>query len=808
METEWSTLGKWRPVSGKMKEKKKHIIVCLAIVISVSVALAQGKGPVTITISGLSEPVEVLRDTWGINHIYASNQRDLFFAQGYCAARDRLFQFEVWRRQATGTTAEILGASELKRDIGARLFKYRGDLGEDLRFYHDEGVDIIEAYVDGINAYIDEVLQHPEQLPEEFSVLGIKPGKWTPEIVISRHQGLKGNVNKELNIGRAVARVGTEMVKDLMWFHPMDPDITLDSSMTSEMLDKDILELYNATHRPLSFRNKYLDVSIASSGHGGENEGSNNWVVSGKRTTSGFPLLANDPHRVIALPSLRYMVHLVAPGWNVIGAGEPVLPGVSIGHNERGAWGLTIFETDTEDLYVYDVNPANLSQYRYDGEWVNMHKVREQIRVKGSGDTLVTLRYTKHGPVTYIDSINYKAYAVRCAWLEPGGAPYLASLRMNQATNWEEFRAACAYARLPGENMVWADRSGDIGWQVVGIAPIRSLSSGLVPMPGDGRYEWNGYLDPLERPSAHNPEKGFLATANEHVTPDTYIHWDAIAYTWNDYFRGNRINEVLARTTPQTIETTQQLQTDYLSIPARKLVPMLARLTLKTALAKTARDRLKDWNFSLDIHSAEAGIYVMWERTLQQQAKERFIPKELDGLIDIQLSKLIAWLEHPDERLGSAAPGGRDDFLLETFELAVEELKTKHGGNPDDWIYGQPTYKHSDLRHPLYELLDDDAKVRFSIPPLPRGGNSYTVNSTGPENNQPTGASFRMVADLSDWDLTRMTNTPGQSGDPTSKYYGNLFEEWAKDEYFPAYFSTEKIEAHTAERQTLVPADR
>lgn len=781
-----------------------RMALTLALITGFSGALAQH--PETITVSGLKASVEVLRDTWGINHIYAGNQRDLFFAQGYCAARDRLFQFEVWRRQANGTVAEILGSGELKRDVGARLFKYRGDLEEDLRFYHDEGIAIIDAYVDGINAYIDEVLQNPERLPEEFGILGIKPGKWTPEIVISRHQGLKGNVNKELNIGRAVAEVGTETVKDLMWFHPMDPDLSLDSSITGEMLDQDILELYNATHRPLSFGKEHLNVTVASSGYGGENEGSNNWVISGERTASGFPVLANDPHRVIALPSLRYMVHLVAPGWNVIGAGEPALPGVSIGHNEHGAWGLTIFETDTEDLYVYDVNPANSLQYMYRGEWVDMWEVREQIPVKGAGDTTVTLRYTRHGPVTYIDSVNHKAYAVRCAWLEPGGAPYLASLRMNQATNWTEFRTACSYARLPGENMVWADRSGDIGWQVVGIAPIRTQSSGLVPMPGDGRFEWSGYLDVLKRPSAHNPEKGFLATANEHVTPDTYDHWDAIAYTWNDYFRGDRINEVLATPIPQTIETTQQLQTDYLSIPARKLVPMLAGLPLKTSLAKTARAKLKDWDFSLDMHSVEAGIYVMWERTLLKEANERFIPKALDGLIDIQLSKLIAWLERPDERFGSAVQRGRDNFLLETFEHAVEALKAKLGNAPDDWIYGQLVYKHSSLRHPLDELLDDSTGARFSIPPAPRGGNSYTVNSTGPSDNQPTGASFRIVTDLSDWDKTLMTNTPGQSGDPKSVYYSNLFGKWAKDQYFPAYFSPEKIKANTTEHQTLVPA--
>ena len=765
----------------------------------------------SMVVSGLTAPVEVFRDTWGVNHIYAKNQQDLFFAQGYCAARDRLFQFEVWRRQASGTAAEILGPGELDRDIGARLFQYRGDLQEDLRFYHDDGVAIIQAYVDGINAYIDEVMEHPEQLPEAFGVLGIEPGKWTPAIVISRHQGLKGNVKKELSIGRAVAKAGPDVVKDLLWFHPKDPDLSLDRSITSDLLDQDILRLYNAVHRPLSFSKSQLHAPYAAAeaatGYGGEHEGSNNWVISGARTASGSPILANDPHRVIAAPSLRYMVHLVAPGWNVIGAGEPVLPGVSIGHNEYGAWGLTIFETDTEDLYVYDVNPDNLSQYRYKGQWVDMAEIQEDISVKGRGDTTVTLRYTKHGPVTYIDSVRHKAYAVKCGWLEPGGAPYLASLRMNQAKSWAEFRAACAFSRLPGENMIWADRSGNIGWQVVGIAPIRSNTSGLVPVPGDGRFEWDGYLDPMERPHAFNPDKGFLATANQHVTPDSYTHWDAIAYTWADPFRGNRINEVLAASTQQTREMSQQLQTDYVSIPARTLVPMLAGLPVKTSLAGQARDQLADWDFSLDMLSVEAGIYVMWERMLLKKANERFVPQTLTGLVSIQLAKLITWLEQPDERFGASAQRGRDEFLAEAFDAAIEALQGKYGAHPEDWVYGQLAYKHSALQHPLYPLLDASAKARFAIPPAPRGGNGYTVNSTGATDNQPTGASFRMITDLSDWDQTVMINTPGQSGDPRSPYYRNLFETWANDAYFPAYFSAEKVKANAATHQRFVPTD-
>ncbi|MCK5705829.1 MAG: penicillin acylase family protein, partial [Cyclobacteriaceae bacterium] len=398
--------------------------------------------------------------------------------------------------------------------------------------------------------------------------------KWTPEVVISRHQGLLGNITQELNIGRAVARVGSEKVSALAWFHPKEPILSLDPSINGALLDADILELYNAYRKPVRFLPEDL-VERTHSDNGKtaqlENSiiqfvqplddwsaiGSNNWVISANKTQSGHTTMANDPHRTIAVPSLRYMVHLVAPGWNVIGGGEPEIPGISIGHNEYGAWGLTVFRTDGEDLYVYDLNPDNLYQYQYKGQWENMKIIKEAIPVKGEEPTVVELRYSRHGPITFIDSVNLKAYAVRCAWLEPGGAPYLASLRMDQATSWDEFRAACSFSNIPGENMVWAGKDGTIGWQAVGIAPIRSNFSGLVPVPGDGRFEWEGYLPILDKPHKVNPEYGFIATANQNVTEEDYQHWNAIGFTWSDPFRGARVNEVLATEGLLTMEQMQ-----------------------------------------------------------------------------------------------------------------------------------------------------------------------------------------------------------------------------------------------------------
>lgn len=769
---------------------------------------AQSK--LSLSIKGLQAPVEVLRDQWGVNHIYAANQHDLFFAQGYCAAQDRLFQFEIWRRQATGTVAEILGERELKRDIGTRLFRFRGDMKKELAHYHPQGESIITAYVDGVNAYISEMLQHPEKLPIEFRLLNIQPGLWTPDVVISRHQGLLGNITEELNTGRAVAKLGDEKVKDLMWYHPKDPLLKMDTAIRSDLLFADILELYNAYRKDVVFQPG--DISKADSDaeavqqlnkqsvtlqpnpvfeHGVE--GSNNWIVSGNRTASGHAMLANDPHRKIAVPSLRYIVHLVAPGWNVIGGGEPEIPGVSIGHNEYGAWGLTIYETDGEDLMVYDLNPDNLSQYRYKGNWVSMKEIQETIPVKNQTAKQVVLRYTIHGPVTYIDSLHKKAYAVRCAWLEPGGAPYLASLRIDQAKNWDAFRDACSFSHIPGENMIWADTKGNIGWQVVGIVPVRKNFSGLVPVPGDGRYEWSGYLPIKERPHILNPEKGFFATANQHVTPDDYKRWDAVGYTWADPFRGNRINEVLAADSKITVEKMESLQTDYYSLPARTLVPMLTRLNFSDAMHKEAQQLLNGWNYVMNKESIPAGIYAMWERQLMLQANRQFIPAGAKGLLTLQLSKLIGWLQQPDTRFGNNPQDGRDAFLKETFSNAITELKNKLGNSVDQWVYGQDAYKHITLLHPLQGLVSNALKQKMNLGPLPRGGSGHTPGATGSTDNQLAGASFRFIADTGDWDKAVMINTPGQSGDPSSEYYGNLFPLWANDQYFPAYYSKDKI---------------
>jgi len=759
-------------------------------------------------IQGISDEVEVLRDNYGINHIYANNQDDMFFMQGYLAAKDRLFQFEIWRRQATGTVSEVFGEEEIDRDIGTRLFKFRGDIKDELNHYHKDGFKIVSSFVSGVNKYIEEVNSNPELLPIEFKVLGIKPDIWTNEVVISRHQGLLGNIDQELNIGRAVSLIGEKKVKELMWFHPKEPSLKLDKTITYDDLKQDILRLYNAYREPIKFKGEYVldkyrskdlmanvdESNIISDEY---SIGSNNWALSGNKSFNGFPILANDPHRSLSNPSLRYMAHLVAPGWNVIGGGEPEIPGISIGHNGIGAWGLTVFRTDAEDLYVYELNPSNLNQYRHNGQWKEFNKINETIKVKNKSDIDVELLYSVHGPVTLVDKNRNKAYAIKNGWSEIGGSPYLASLRMDQAKNWEEFRDACTYFNIPGENMVWADKYGDIGWQAVGIAPIRKNHSGLVPVNGNGKFDWEGYLPIIEKPNSFNPENGYLSTANQNVTPESYNRWDAVGYSWSDPYRGNRIKSVIESKEKFNMEEMIDLQVDYYSMPSEEIIK-LASGNISNYIDYF--EKLEKWNNVLDKNSIEAGIYVEWQSQIYFEFINTYVPNSVKKYLDIQIFRIIETISNMNE-------SNRAKFLNKTFNASIDNLKDRYGEDSKNWVYGQDEYKHVKIYHPLENVVNDSIKGLVELKTYPRGGDGFTPGSTSSNLNQRSGGSFRVVINTKDWDKSFATNSPGQSGDPNSKFYKNLYEDWANDKFFPLLFSKSKVLRNLSDRKVYRPID-
>ena len=780
---------------------KKSVLIISAILFYSCTNISQ--------LDGLTDEVEVLRDKYGINHIYANNQNDLFFMQGYLAAKDRLFQFEIWRRQASGTVSEVFGEEELDRDIGTRLFKFRGNMEDELNHYHEDGYEIVSSFVSGINKYIEEINKTPSQLPIEFKLLDIKPEKWTNEDVISRHQGLLGNIEQELNIGRAVSLIGEEKVKELMWFHPKDPDISLDNDLIYEDLKQDILRLYNAYREPIEFKKNYIlekyqskdEIAFTKSNILINDEytiGSNNWAISGDKSFNGYPILANDPHRSLSNPSLRYMAHLVAPGWNVIGGGEPEIPGISIGHNGIGAWGLTVFRTDAEDLYVYDLNPNNDSQYMYKGKWRNFEIVNESIAVKDKEDVNVELFYSVHGPVTFIDKKRKKAYAVKNGWSEVGGSPYLASLRMDQANNWEEYREASNYFNIPGENMVWADKYGDIGWQAVGIAPIRKAHSGLVPVSGNGNFEWENYIEIIKKPNLFNPEKGYIATANQNVTPDDYDRWDVIGYDWADPYRGDRINSFLESKDKFNMEDMTNLQIDYYSIPSKQIIDM-SKDYIKNNLEHFKK--LIEWNNILDKNYEEAGIYIEWQTQIYYEFMKKFVPESVQEYIYVQIYKII-------EGISKMSVQEKTEFLNKTFDLTIKSLIEKYGDESSKWVYGQENYKHVKIYHPLEKVVNDSIKDIIGLDTYPRGGDGFTPGSTSSELNQRSGGSFRVVINTKDWDNSFATNSPGQSGNPKSKFYKNLYEDWANDKFFPLLYSKNKVLMNLSDRKVYRPSDQ
>ncbi|RYE97523.1 MAG: penicillin acylase family protein, partial [Oxalobacteraceae bacterium] len=437
------------------------LLACAALSTLVHAAAAQPV-KVAVKVTGLGKPARILVDRWGVPHIYAASQDDAFFVQGFNAARDRLFQIDLWRRRGLGELASVFGPAYVEQDRAARLFLYRGGMAPEWAAYGKDAQRTSARFVAGINAYIDHIARTPELLPFEFRQLGYKPAKWRPEDVVRiRSHGLTRNLTQEFARARVVCSAG--LAADAVRAQLSPAWTTRIPDGLDPCLPDDALDVFMRATENVRFERGALQASRAAPNEE-TLEGSNNWVLAPSRTSTGRPILANDPHRAYGAPSLRYIVHLSAPGLDVIGAGEPALPGVSIGHNGKVAFGLTIFSIDQEDLYVYETNPANPQQYRYRGGWENFRVVREKLAVRGRPAATVELRFTRHGPVIYQDADKRRALAVRTAWTAPGMAPYFGSIDYMKAQDFPQFRRAMERWGAPTENQVYADTAGNIGW--------------------------------------------------------------------------------------------------------------------------------------------------------------------------------------------------------------------------------------------------------------------------------------------------------------------------------------------------------
>ncbi|MDX1383164.1 MAG: penicillin acylase family protein [Thermoanaerobaculia bacterium] len=761
-----------------------------------------------IVVPGLAAEAEILVDRWGVPHIYAASIDDVFLAQGWNAARDRLWQLDLWLRRGEGRLAEVLGPDWVEQDRAARLLLYRGPMHREWLAYASDTKRIASAFVAGINAWVDRVEATPELLPPEFTVLDYRPSRWTPAAVARiRSHGLLRNARSELARALFLARHGAEALALRDHYEP-EHELVVPAGFDPASADEAWLETYRLGTAAVDFGEE-AEAEAALAGApavwSAVVPGSNNWALAPERTTTGRPILANDPHRTLALPSLRYIAHLQAPGLHVIGAGEPALPGISIGHNEDIAFGLTVFSIDQEDLYVYRrrQRDGEAPEILYRDRWEPMEEVRETIAVRGAEPVAVTLRFTRHGPVLWEDPERGLAVALRAAWLEPGMAPYLGSVEYMRAHDWDGFLAAMNRWGLPGENQVYADVGGAIGWKPGGLAPVRPNWDGLLPVPGDGRYEWSGFRDMDELPVEANPDRGWVATANQMNLPPGYPH--RLGLEWAPPHRFDRIAEVLAAGDRMSVADALELQTDAVSLPARRAAARLSRLDGRSEEERSALALFAGWSGELATDSPAAALFEVWVRRYLPQALWGALAERHrlgDGAAEaLAASGTAAVLRHLDRTGEEALPA---EILLSSLAAAWRDMEALTG-RASGWTWGD--LHTSRLRHPLSARLAAIG-LDVDVGPLARPGSSETVGNTSYRSDdfvQVSGASFRMVLDVGDWDRSVAMNAPGQSGDPRSPHYADLFAPWAANGAFPLLFSRPAVEAETTQRWRLLP---
>ena len=785
----------------------------------------------TFTVPGLEKPADVLIDRWGVPHLYAGTTYDAFVAQGFVAARDRLWQMDLWRKRGLGEMAADFGLGWLENDSAARSVLFRGDMYREWLAYGSDAKRVAESFVAGVNAYVSLVRSRPELMPPEFKLLGYQPSIWSPDDVVRiRHHGLTLNLTSEIDRAAALCIGDKEGTLADSLRRELDPPVTPKipeglgtCGLPTAALKRAYLlatdaPRFNKNNTQLAGASPLLTPTVAALPEGPPDAdtlasyGSNNWVIAPKLTSTGRPILANDPHRAHGAPSLRYMSHLSAPGMDVIGAGEPFLPGISMGHNDTIAFGLTRFYMDQEDLYIYETNPKNANEYLYKGRWEPMTLVTESIAVKGeAAPRQVINRFTRHGPLLVTEAGKNRAYALRAAWLDSGMAPYFGSMEYMRAQNWDQFRAALNRWGAPGENQVYADRSGNVGWIPGGLTPIRPNWDGLTPVPGDGRYEWSGYRNGDELPWEFNPSRGYVVTANENnIPPDHPAAKKGIGYEWADSSRSLRLKQLFDEKVIAgkrfDVKGSQDMQTDIVSWPALRMLKLLEPLRSDDVQTAVGLQLLRGWNGSMATDSAAAALYEVWSsgplRAAVLKAALNVEGAKLASPGDATRIRLL--LEKPD---GVITAQQRNALLLSSLSVAMADV-TKRLGTSDisKWQWG--SLHRADFRHPLRALVDEGTRKQLDVGDWPIGGSGFTPMAT---SYRPTdfgltaGASFRMVLDVGNWDESRVVNTPGQSGNPASPHYRDLAPLWAKGEYFPLVYSRSAVESQTTERLRLEP---
>jgi penicillin G amidase len=797
-------------------------------------------------LEGLKEPAEILVDQWGVPHMYAEDIEDIAFVQGFNAARDRLWQIDLWHRRYLGELSEVIGEEWIEHDRAARLFTYRDDMDEEWAAYGPDAETIATGFAEGVNAFIDQIEDNPDLLPIEFEALDYEPRRWAPEdIVRMRAHAITLNLSNEVQRAVTLREFDEDVERVREWLDPEDWELEIPDGLDLDLIPEEVLDVFSMAtmpHTDISFdeneiRNPEVldDLSvvtntnnISSTSDLTEQElmdmespsASNNWAIAPEFTETGRPILANDPHRAHGVPSLRYIAHINAPEFDVIGAGEPGLPGISIGHNGHTAFGLTIIYIDQQDLYVYETNPDNLNEYRYEDDWESMEVETETLEVRDGEESEIELKFTRHGPVIHENPEENLAFAVRTVWTDPGTNAYFGGIGYMRAENLDEFEAAMEGELAeemkgwgtPPENQVAADTDGNIGWFPGGRTPIRPNWDGLLPVPGDGSYEWDGYLHQSNLPREVNPDRGWVATANQFNLPEDYSVDDPpIGFdNWAPPYRYDRIEEVLAEISEDelhSLEDSTDLQTDFLSIPSRILTEALAETDPDEERLIEVQEWLIEWNNVLAADSGEAALAEVWfENHLQAAVTIELVGEEASDHIetaDVQV--VLEAIENPDEYFEGEAVTTREELLLSTLDDAINEVEQLLGDNREEWEWGD--LKHAYFDHALASGVGDDAAEALNVGPRPMGGSGYTVwNANYDEDFQLTsGASWRMVIDVGEWDNSLAMSVPGQSGDPESPFYDNLLDMFIKGEYFPLLYTREAIQGACVKQINLNP---
>jgi len=794
-----------------------------------------------IQLPGLDAPVDIYRDGWGVPQIYAHSRHDLFFAQGYVHAQDRFWQMDFWRHLGSGRLAELFGEAQVETDTFLRTMGWARVAQRELDLLDAESTAILEAYADGVNAYLAD--HQGSALSLEYAILklmnaGYQPEPWQPLHTLTWGKvmaySLGGNMDLEQFRAILLKTLTPEQVADLFPPYPVDhPVIVPGFSVSSRpgslqgLQAIEVLDLASA-QEALSRQTAALDALL---GLGGAGLGSNSWVISGERTNTGRPLLANDPHLAAQMPSIWYEIglHCAPQGtdcpYEVTGVSFAGAPGVIIGHNDRIVWSMTNVGPDVQDLYIEKLNPENPNQYEVNGQWVDMDIINETLQVAGGEPVELTVRYTRHGPLIWEDSLDEfqeqagielpEPFGLALRWtaLEPSYT-FPALWKMNLAQNWDEFRAAASEFDVPSQNLVYADVEGNIGYQTPGRIPIRAEAhSGELPVPGwTDDYEWQGTIPFEELPYSFNPVEGYIVTANNAVVGPDYPY--LLSSQWDYGYRAQRIVDMIeAAPGPIDIAYIQQMQGDNKNLNADSLLPILLQIPLDDERLENARSILAGWDGQQPMDSAPAALFeVFWKHLLKATFGDD-LPEDLQPWGgDLWFEVMRPLVEQPDspwwDNQTTPEVEARDQIVRQAFAAAVDELEETLGKKPERWAWGDlhtTTFRNQSLGDCGIGLIE----AIFNRGPFRTSGGASIVNATGWDASESYAVgwlpSMRMVVDLGDLSNSLLMHTTGQSGHAYHPHYIDMADPWRLIEYHPMLWQLAGIEAQAEEHLQLLP---